>query len=681
MSGKSNEVLIHVKDGVSLWEKNGSFGNFLVSECMVSSGMKNNISAGQNYQIRNGGSITFYADRHKTDQVAEWWKSRIPADHNTFDKNPGALNFAVIGNLELNVTGGIFGNEKYVIRTEGIAMAQGHTASRNNWWFGAKDCVRTINGKNYIAGQVLNILNHIQGTGSLNRITLIGKITGTDKTVVYEVDRSENGNTVNTLGFYFHEIIGSNNADWCSRYFSDREETRLYEMILPASHDAGMSSNKHQDELSQLVHVTGTIKAQKFSVYNQLICGSRYFDLRPDFDHNELVTYHRTAWLYQGTAWLGANGQSIEEILDQTARFLDEHSTEFAIHKFSHFRNDNGHNGEYTYQRLLKLLKAEKYKKYLLISENDTDLHQLTYKQLKGKMILVTANQPADPANGIYSYCDAAGPSNCHGNNTLYVYDKYSDTMDCDTMAADQVKKWHENSGHNDNYLFLLSWTLTPKFKPFSDILIEDLAAKAADILRSALKTETEDKGTPLPSLVLLDYIDENLCSEIIKYNSPSAAAEYISDIKFVSASKEKTASGLRPDGYNLIKNDLNAGAGGDFIYLCYKTTTNPDEAITNIVMDRSGKSQSYSKITAECKGINAEYVRNETDLNKGAGGDFIYMLTTRDKRYQPLRRIDVAFDTPDSISGEAVCWKNSSEPADLNKNAKGKFIYLVMNR
>src|SRR6185295_5719669 len=101
-------------------------------------------------------------------------------------------------------------------------------------------------------------------------------------------------------------------------------------IMMPGSHDAGMSETAHCDVLD-VITVAGWVKTQTLSIGGQLVAGSRYFDIRVDHDHDELVTYHRSGDL-------GCNGQTLKAVLDETVAFLKENDQEIAILRISHIR-------------------------------------------------------------------------------------------------------------------------------------------------------------------------------------------------------------------------------------------------------------------------------------------------------------------------------------------------------
>jgi len=156
----------------------------------------------------------------------------------------------------------------------------------------------------------------------------------------------------------------------------------------------------------------------------------------------------------------------------------------------------------------------------------------------------------------------------------------------------------------------------------------------------------------------------------------------YITDITVVSDPKESVAKARCPAGYSLINMDLNQGARGDYIYFCVKPGTR-ENAITNILCDVSDKSKSAATVSITHNGVTASYSRNGADLNKGAGGKFLYLLSTRSTAYNPIRNITVYLDG-ESLPGEwngKMCYVNTNETADLNYKAGGRYIYVACRR
>ena len=109
-----------------------------------------------------------------------------------------------------------------------------------------------------------------------------------------------------------------------------------------------------------------------------------------------------------------------------------------------------------------------------------------------------------------------------------------------------------------------------------------------------------------------------------------------------------------------LLIHPLNKGAGGDYIWLCYKESANQNEAITAIFIaddDQPIPPAGYQKI-----GV---------DLNKGAGGKYIWLCFSKNTTIgKPIT--DIAVAGPNNPNPEYT-----KLDYDLNKEAGGEYIYL----
>lgn len=152
---------------------------------------------------------------------------------------------------------------------------------------------------------------------------------------------------------------------------------------------------------------------------------------------------------------------------------------------------------------------------------------------------------------------------------------------------------------------------------------------------------------------------------EYYRYNSGT----FISEVKCAQDSSSSDAkSSLTSAGFTVIDYDLNKGARGNYIYMGYKTTSNPAEAIKDLCFYSEQSDFGFNKFTMNINGQECEYVcDNNTDLNKGSGGDYIYACYTKDSLAgAPITSI--SFDTTTDGSGK-VCGKplTPNVPADLN--------------
>ncbi|RLS53451.1 MAG: hypothetical protein DWH91_14415 [Planctomycetota bacterium] len=142
----------------------------------------------------------------------------------------------------------------------------------------------------------------------------------------------------------------------------------------------------------------------------------------------------------------------------------------------------------------------------------------------------------------------------------------------------------------------------------------------------------------------------------------------YIADLTVI----EGGSSDISPDdpAYYKIPVDLNAGAGGRFLYLCFKqaegAAPDDDQAAIRGLYIISGNN-------ADIPAPNG-FTKFPLDLNKGAGGDFIYLCFTRLRALgAPLQDVSVVAGGSASVPAPTGYTKF---PVDLNKGAGGAFIY-----
>lgn len=173
----------------------------------------------------------------------------------------------------------------------------------------------------------------------------------------------------------------------------------------------------------------------------------------------------------------------------------------------------------------------------------------------------------------------------------------------------------------------------------------------------------------------------------------------YISELKLgISKYADKAKEYLRSAGFtNIIDVDLNKDAGGKYIYLGYKTTKNPDEAITNIEISNESISD-WNPMIGYQRVEDAD--GEDPDLNLGADGDDLYMYYTKVDRSDGKKITKIDFFTYEG-SGESsaksaferhlgslcnmeCCYKYKESMiqipggalADLNEDAGGDYIY-----
>jgi hypothetical protein len=117
------------------------------------------------------------------------------------------------------------------------------------------------------------------------------------------------------------------------------------------------------------------------------------------------------------------------------------------------------------------------------------------------------------------------------------------------------------------------------------------------------------------------------------------------------------------PEGWLVITKDLNAGAGGAYLYFAFELDGRY-APITDIIflLGDQQTPPNYRKIPV--------------DLNKGAGGDYIYAAYTRaPDQGSPIQILDVLISDDPGVQPPKG-WARYD--TDLNKGAGGKYVYLI---
>lgn len=482
MKYQDNEVIFSFEGGYKI-----ESGSFTVKEYSISSGEDPKHKIHDNLKVNfSGESLEFSIGRHGTTDTAKWFNLQIAPNQTTFNHAADQLNFAMIGNLVFELTGGIFFDRKESFIFDSIVLAQGKSGG-NNWWFGGKNC-------KYIGG---------------NMVECHGK-NANGQTIKFKMLRG--GNQLNEIRII--EVTLFDLSRWVGNL---DQKKKLGDLVMPGSHDAGMSVLRNCSDGSGII-IGPFTKTQSLSIGEQLTVGSRYFDIRIDYDHNALITCHRT----DGN---GCSGQYLRDVLDETVKFLKDHNSEFAIFKVR-FRNFGKNHKEDDIAKMVSdLLQTADYKDYLLKLPNEDANHannimDFEIGDLKGKLIVVSSYEPfCNPEKGIMRYFDYSA-SGIDNKANLTVFDEYSDSDDYITMRNNQVEKWAQYGVIGRKYLFLLSWTLTPKALDYiTGLSIKDLAEYANGNLQSTLGEYIDKNKYSKPNIVYVDYINTTVAQSIIIYN------------------------------------------------------------------------------------------------------------------------------------------------------------------
>ncbi|XP_018942504.1 uncharacterized protein LOC109070394 [Cyprinus carpio] len=133
----------------------------------------------------------------------------------------------------------------------------------------------------------------------------------------------------------------------------------------------------------------------------------------------------------------------------------------------------------------------------------------------------------------------------------------------------------------------------------------------------------------------------------------------------------DKMKSGLADAGYELVDRDLNAGAGGDFIFLWYfYGSTESDIPIMNLKVSKDAKEEPAL--------LKDGWERLGCDLNRRAGGKFIYLWVKREK---PSYICEIKATVDFSCDRYMFEQGYTRVDEDTNRGARGKYVFLWYRR
>ena len=168
----------------------------------------------------------------------------------------------------------------------------------------------------------------------------------------------------------------------------------------------------------------------------------------------------------------------------------------------------------------------------------------------------------------------------------------------------------------------------------------------------------------------------------------PVHAATFVKDVMLIGHPDEDEIAALKStyadQGWTVIDQDLNKGAGGDFIYLLCRFVVNPDNVNDGYITDfavytESGtvpESQTYDGRDYRLVPFDGgqHFTERQGDLNSNAGGANIHLYYTKDAFPDDRAVVDVWFS---SSSSGAVGKFGETDGYDLNRYADGDYIYM----
>jgi len=305
-------------------------------------------------------------------------------------------------------------------------------------------------------------------------------------------------------------------VDWMQQSLGSIGNRTLKMICMPGSHDAGISNFK-----------PGTVGAhfansqtQYLNFYDQLIAGSRYFDLRPVISAGQWVAGHYSE--VEGIGWLGGNGQSISEIVKQVNDFTAKYK-ELVIINLSHTLDTDNDYKDLTqaqWNNLFDTLKGLN-NRFTTTNPGNTDFSNNVLTDFIGSSasVFVLAQLPGGISLGSYA------TQGFYNQDNFPFYDSYSNTNSASSMQSDQLAKLKSerklvpDASQRKDKFHVLSWTLTQQVEDVInfDKAIMNLAVSVYD----NLFVEAFNAFTPetFPNVLYIDAVGIRDKSVVFPYD------------------------------------------------------------------------------------------------------------------------------------------------------------------
>ena len=161
------------------------------------------------------------------------------------------------------------------------------------------------------------------------------------------------------------------------------------------------------------------------------------------------------------------------------------------------------------------------------------------------------------------------------------------------------------------------------------------------------------------------------------------AAQSCITDVMVVGGENKSVTNSYAAQGWTVIKQDLNARAGGDYVFLLYKTVDSASVSngfITGFYIKTGAVTNELTHAgrvyrLAPCAG-DEDFVNGKGDLNSKTTkqGDVIHLYYTKSAFPDGRAVTGITFN---STKSGAVGKNGGTTGYDLNSSAEGDFIYM----
>jgi len=235
-----------------------------------------------------------------------------------------------------------------------------------------------------------------------------------------------------------------NYSTWMSDHLSSLGKKKIKHLILPASHDSGMSVVTQSTEFSN----SSNTQTQQFNFKEQLDAGIRYFDLRPVIGGGQFYLGHYTRLKIENLgAIIGSRGLCLNDFIEQVNGFT-KNNKELIIIRISHAYNTDSHErkkcwgfNETEWKEFINALKKLNDRCSLKMTDLSNQYLE-DFVGTSGGLVLCfeTKNVKKLDVN-LLDYNEGMYP-----DSILNLSGEYTDSIDVIKMSTDQVKQMQDHA-------------------------------------------------------------------------------------------------------------------------------------------------------------------------------------------------------------------------------------------
>ncbi|MCL1982020.1 MAG: hypothetical protein FWG53_02855 [Clostridiales bacterium] len=438
--------------------------------------------------------------------------------------------------------------------------------------------------------------------------------------------------------------------NWMHDLMDEIGDVDLRQLKIPSTHNSGVYSGKSLSD----------IRCQDYTIAKQLEIGVRALDVRVtcrvDFDMRIPANTPPDYRYFMHHAGVFQPGQEFKTGLADIKAFLERNNGEVVLLFVRPGDEQLNYKSNWVYGDAGRVLRVkdmirEELGKYMYKPNpaEGTDKHSFSARGgtgIKGKLTLNRIVEEKGPLKGksrvmvfisdLFSsekddsdfWLSGSLTEGSYNSNQAGVEKQQKEKGAClphwvfDSLARRDPSKFHVSD-----------WTLWDWIAGGG--ILKATSSYAHPCLRSFLANPGGSTYFRNTNLVNMDFVREDITRAIVSLNTPG----YVSDVIVEIDGKDHSSA-----GYTKINWDLNAGAGGKYIYLWYKLSADASDAYTNFFISfakRGGYPNEF--VTVAHNGVTAKYWRFAVDLNAGAGGAYLYLHGTKDKGPKPIRRLFVS--------------------------------------